>query len=524
MGIFSRLREQQINNASRSSSYSPGDPVLAEMLGGGLRTASGQHVTSDTALRLGAVYACVRRLAEGVAMLPLDLYRRLDGNKKEKAKDLQLYRLLHEQPNRFQTSMEFRESCMADLLIDNGNAYAFKNITRSGYIEELIPLSAKAMQPFWTNRRRGIMAYRYTNPENGGQEILLPSEVLHIRGMSVNGGLSGLNPIEYHRETIGLGMAAQDYGARFYGNGGSPSGVLEHPTHFKDAEKRKQFRESFVEQITGHNRHMPVVLEQGVKFTQLGLNQKDAQYIEGRKFSVTDIARIFLLPPHMIGDLERATFNNITQMSLEYVIYSLMPWFRRWEFSVHRDLFLTEKEKAELYIKFNADSLLRGDIETRYKAYRMGILDGHLTRNEVRELEDRDPGPEELDEYLQPSNMAEAGEPGTGDNEPAPSNREQQLTDAAAKRIVNKEHKALRKLFEKNTATVDRKAALQEFYNEHKTFVADVLGVSETDADDYCSRSIERWSDYIDKHGDVSGRFENVQYHQLQITANIATN
>ena len=520
MGILNSLREVQISAATKSSSHHPGDPALVEMLGGGMRTSSGQNVTPDTALRLAAVYAAVRRLSEGVGMLPLDLFRHLDEDKKEKAKNLQLYQLLHTQPNAFQTSMEFREYCMAGLLL-RGNAYAYKQMTRSGFIESLNPLPPDNIRQFWVNRRRGQMAYRYTDPDSGGQEIFLPGEIFHLRGLSVNGGLSGLNPIEYHRETVGLGLAMQEYGAKFYANAATPSGILEHPSHFRDAEKRKEFRLSFIEQTTGSDRHAPVVLEDNIKFTALGINQKDAQYVEGRKLSVTDIARMFLVPPHMIGDLERATFSNITQMSLEFVIYSLMPWFVRWEQSAARDLFITRDEKESLFIKFNANGLLRGDIKTRFEAYRMGILDGHMTRNEVRLLEDLNPGPEELDEYLQPSNMAEAGETGSNTEEPT-NKREQQLTEAAAKRIVNKEYKAVHKLFEKNTTPAARKTAFAGFYQEHEKFVADVLGVADKDAADYCARSIERWHDYIEAEGDVSGRFENVQYHQLLITAALA--
>ena len=520
MGILNTLREQQILAATKSSSHHPGDPALVEMLSGGMRTSSGQNVTPDTAMRLSAVYAAVRRISEGVGMLPLNLYRRLDGDKKEKAKDLHLYNLLHSQPNAFQTSMEFREYCMAGLLL-RGNAYAYKQMTRGGFIESLTPLPPDNMRPFWVHRRRGQIAYSYTDPDSGGQEIFLPGEIFHLRGLSVSGGLSGLNPIEYHRETIGLGLAAQEYGAKFYANAATPSGILEHPNHFKDGDKRKEFRRSFIEQVTGSDRHAPVVLEDNIKFTQLGINQKDAQYIETTKQTVTEVARMFLMSPHMIGDLDRATFSNITQLSLEHVIYTLMPWFVRWEQSTARDLFITREEKETLFIKFNANGLLRGDIKTRFEAYRMGILDGLMTRNEVRLLEDLNPGPEELDEYLQPSNMAEAGEPGSSAAEPA-NNREQQLTEAAATRIVYKEYKAVRKLFEKNTTPAARKTAFAGFYQEHEKFVADVLGVAARDAADYCGRSIDRWHDYIEEYGDISGRFENVQYHQLLITAALA--
>lgn len=527
MGIINRLREQQIRAAGTSTSLHPGDPELVKLLGGGALTASGQSVTADTAMRSSAVYAAVRRISDGVAMVPLQLFRRTQPEGREKADDHSLYPVLHDQPNAWQTSMEFREMLQAHLLL-RGNAYAIKQLTNSGYVEQLIPLHPDRMQPYWIDKRRGTFAYQYTW-EDGRPQIFLQDEIMHLRGLSQN-GLMGLNPIEYHRETVGLALAAQEYGARFYANDGATSFWLEHPNHFKEKEKREAFRKALREQTTGANRHLAPVLEDGIKIHELGINQRDAQYIEGRKFSVNDIARIFLISPHMIGDLERATFSNITQLSLEHVIYTLMSWYVRWEQTICRDLLLTRKEKTELFVKFIADALLRGDLKSRFDAYHLAIIDGHMNRNEVRLLEDRNPV-EGLDEFLQPANMDDASDASdasdAGDNgggtEPRPD-REQQLTEAAAKRIVNKEYKAIRKQFERTTDAAGRSAWLADFYREHQTFVAEVLGVGPRDAEDYCGRSTDRWQEYIARYDGVNGRFEQVQYNQLLITAALANN
>lgn len=515
MGIINKLRAQQIKNATSIALGHPGDPALVEALGG-RRTASGQEVNSDTAMRVSAVYAAVKRKTDGVAMVPIQLKRHIEGGS-EQANAHPLYDLLRHQPNGFQTSLEFREYMQGCLEL-RGNAYAHKVMNNRGHIEQLIPLSPDHVRPFWVSRRRGVIAYRHTDPQSGQGEVLLQNEVFHVRGLSLDGGLSGLNPVEYHRETIGHSMAQTEYSARFFANDATPPLWLEHPGNFKEKEMRREFLSNVKEMTTGEARHSPLLLEYGVKLHQLAINQKDAQYIEGKKFSVSEIARIFQVSPHLIGDLERATFSNITQMSLEHVIYTLLPQYTRWEHAVHRDLLLTREDKRDLFIKFIVEGLLRGDTLSRYQAYHLAILDGHLSRQEVRKKEDMNEV-EGLDEFMYPANQFLVGETENAMTAGSGGSREQQMTDAAAKRIVSKEHKAISKAMDKIADKLEKQAWLDQFYQEHVPFVADVLSVEEAEARDYCERSAMKWKDFVDTYGDVSGRFELAQYHQLLNTA-----
>jgi HK97 family phage portal protein len=232
--------------------------------------------------------------------------------------------------------------------------------------------------------------------------VFTRGELWHIRGLSSD-GIVGLNPIEIAREAVGLGLSAQDYGARFFQNDAKPGGGwIEFPGNFKDKSARDTFRESFQAAQTGLNRGKIAVLEYGMKFHELGLTNKDSQFLEARQYQVGDIARMFRIPPHLVGDLSKATFSNIEQQSLDFVIYTMTPWAERWESSIESNLLLEQDRNIE--VEFDFAGLLRGDQSARSMFYHNGILDGWMTRNQARESENMEPI-DGLDEPLMPLNM-----------------------------------------------------------------------------------------------------------------------
>ena len=343
-------------------------------------TTSGKAVNERTAMQTSAVYACVRILAESVAGLPLHVYERTANGSKSTKPSHPLYRLLHDEPNREMTSFVFRETLMSHLLLW-GNAYA--QIIRDG---RGFPL---ALYPLLPDRmavdRNEIGELVYTYQSDKGQVKLRRENILHIPGLGFD-GLIGYSPIAMAKNAVGLALATEDYGATFFANGANPGGVLEHPGVIKP-EQADRLRESWQSQFGGANAHKVAVLEEGLKFHQMSIPPEQAQFLETRKFQINEIARIFRVPPHMVGDLEKSSFSNIEQQSLEFVKYTLDPWVVRWEQSLQQALILPS-EKATIFIKFNLDGLLRGDYQSRMQGYSTGIQNGFMSVNDVRGLED----------------------------------------------------------------------------------------------------------------------------------------
>ena len=367
-------------------------------------SSSGKSVNEKTALQTTAVYACVRILAETIASLPLHTYRYSPGGK-EKAQEHPLYHLLHSEPNPEMTSFVFRETLMGHLLLW-GNAYAQIIRDGRGRILGLYPLLPSKMLVNRTDQ--GILFYQY---EKDGRTYFLPnSDVLHIPGLGFD-GLVGYSPIAMAKNAIGMAIATEEYGAKFFANGASPGGVLEHPGVVKDPGK---IRESWnaVYQGSG-NAHRVAVLEEGMKFQPIGIPPEQAQFLETRKYQLNEIARIFRIPPHMIGDLEKSSFSNIEQQSLEFVMYTLDPWVIRWEQAIQRAL-LSGGEKRQYFVKFNVDGLLRGDYQSRMNGYAVGRQNGWLSANDIRELENLNRISPELggDLYLINGNMTKLADAG----------------------------------------------------------------------------------------------------------------
>lgn len=377
------------------------------------RTTSGKTVNERTALQTTAVYACVRILSETIASLPLHVYRYTEGGK---AKDTEhvLYTLLHDEPNPDMTSFVFRETLMSHLLIW-GNAYAQILRDRSGQVIGLYPLLPDQMSVHRSEKGKLYYVYnRYEedNPnfQEKGSIVLSQEEVLHIPGLGFD-GLIGYSPIALAKNAVGMTLACEEYGASFFGNGANPGGVLEHPGILKDPGK---VRDSWNAVYQGtRNAHKVAVLEEGMSYKQIGIPPEEAQFLETRKFQINEIARLFRIPPHMVGDLEKSSFSNIEQQSLEFVKYTLDPWVVRFEQALKKSLLLPEEKKTH-FIKFNVDGLLRGDYQSRMNGYAIGRQNGWLSTNDIRELEELNPiSPEEGgDLYLINGNMTKLKDAG----------------------------------------------------------------------------------------------------------------
>lgn len=464
-------------------------------------TRGAVDTSGDHALRLAAVYACVRVLAESFAILPLRLYK--PGKVRKPIRSHWLLDLLARAPNPWQTPFEWREMMMGHLAM-RGNAYNEIITDRTGRITQLIPLHPDRMRiEYKSTGSEWDIRYRYLD-RGGVEHVYMRDEIWHIRGLSSD-GIAGLSPLSLAAETIGLGLSAQQYGSRFFQNDAKPGGGwIEYPGNFKDKEQRNTFRESWQEAQTGFNRGKVAVLEYGMKFHELGLTNKDSQFLEARQFQVGEIARFFRIPPHKIGDLTKATFSNIEQQSLEFVIDTMTPWAERWESSI--ETHLLGEEAAKIEPEFDFKALLRGDQAARGQYYHLGISDGWMVRNEPRAWEGLEPI-DGLDEPLIPLNMvtlsqqqdaaadAEQNEPPDpndvdppkpGKTPPADSQngsaRAVALAGAVAERVARKEAEAV----EKARAAWDDGSALVAALHSHVSFVASALAISEDAANTYC--------------------------------------
>lgn len=386
-------------------------------------------------MKTSAVYACVRVISESVASLPLHLYRYNSNGGKEKAIDHPLYHLLHDEPNTEMTAYSFFEVALTHLLLW-GNSYSQVIRNGKGEVIGLYPLMPDRMTV--DRDENGHLYYEYqitTDDALSNKDTIVklqPEDVLHVPGLSFD-GLVGYSPIAMAKNSIGLGIAAEEYGSKFYANGAAPSGVLEHPGTLKDPTK---VRESWTQTFGGSsNSNKVAVLEEGMKYTPISINPAEAQFLDTRKFQVTEICRIFRVPPHMVADLEKSSFSNIEQQSLEYVTYTLRPWLCRLEQAMIRRL-LSESEKKDYFIKFNVDGLLRGDYQSRMTGFATARQNGWMSANDIRELENLDRIPTELggDLYLINGNMTKLEDAGIfatngTENEKEDSDEEQEVLE-----------------------------------------------------------------------------------------------
>lgn len=438
----------------------------------GTPAIAGSRVNQVTALQLSWVWKCVKAIAETVSMLPLPTYRRI-ARGKERVPDHPIARLL-EYPNPWQTGLQWREMMQAHALM-RGNGYSEIVLDGAGRYDRLVPL-----HPDRTTVEvlpNGLPRYR-TQDANGRERVLVFGEIIHLQGFSVD-GWEGLNPIREQREAIGAAIAARDYGSRYFGNSARPPTWIEAPQKFKDDVARRQWVQDFKAAYGGKNTGTTPVLENGMKLHALGVNNTDAEWLGFVNASAMDIAGIFRVPPHKIGILSEAKWANIEHQQIDWVTDTVLPWCRRWEATLQRDLWFGEGYFAEHLI----DMLLRGDTRSRYEAYGKGIQDGWLLRNEAREKENLNPI-DGLDEPLEPMNMAPAGsrraaqergespQSNAAAQPPALDARSLAIQTAAAERIARKEAAALQKAMR----AADVPAAIDASFGEpHARFVGEVL-------------------------------------------------
>ena len=361
-------------------------------------SGSGKSVTVQSAIQLSTVYACVRVISETVASLPLSVYEAEKGGNK-KALDHPLYRLLHDEPNSEMTSFVFREVMLAHLLL-YGNSYS--QIIRSGKnsVVGLYPLLPDHMDV--DRDSKGNLTYTYTTSD-GKTVSIKPRDILHIPGLGFD-GVMGYSPIALEKNAIGLGIASEEYGSKFFSNGARPSGILTHPNTVKNP---KALRESWNSAYGGSaNSNRVAILEEGMKFEPIAIPNNEAQFLETRKFQVDEICRIFRVPPHLVCDLEHATFSNIEHMSIDFAVHTIRPWLVRIEQAMNRALF-PEQEKGRFFVQFNIDGLMRGDYKSRMEGYAIARQNGWMSANDIRELENQNPIPasEGGDAYLVNGNM-----------------------------------------------------------------------------------------------------------------------
>lgn len=383
---------------------------LARALRDGYANAAGANITLETALTVSSVFACVRVLSETIAQIPLMVYRRTDAGR-ERATDHWLYRLLHDQPNPWQTSFEWREMAYAHIAL-SGNHFAIKTVVR-GETRELLPLTPDRVTVAQDERMR--LVYTVTWP-NGGQLEVPADRMLHLRGLSWD-GKTGLSTISYMREVLGVAIQEQRYAGKLYGNGATIRGVIQHPKVLKK-EGIDRLRSQFDDIYSGaENAHKVMLLEEGAAFAKTGMTAVDAEFLASRKHTRSEVAGWFRVPLHMIGDLDRSTNNNIEHQSLEFSKFTVAPIAARLESQLMRSL-VPESERATLYPRFLMQGLERGDLASRVNAYSKAITDGWMNRNEVRELEDLNTV-DGLDEFLTPLNMS-VGQPSPSPEAPTP--------------------------------------------------------------------------------------------------------
>ena len=396
------MLSHSIQTRASSDAGSAGDPALAGILGSGNASASGAVVTTKTALGVSAVFACVRNTAESIAGLPCVLRETVHDGDQVRTEDAvahPLYSVLIGRPNEWQTSFDYWAGVIEHIQL-RGNHYSRVIRNGAGFTIGLEPLHPDRVRPYWTSRR--LPAYEYYS-ESGEREIFLTGEIFHVRGPLQDDGLSGMSPIQIHRETIGMAQASRDYGARLFANDAQPRGVLELDGALDD-QAFQRLKEDWKNQFGGKNLHSVAILEGGAKFNAIGLSNEDAQYLETRKFTDAEIARLFRVPAHKIVIDTQLTLNNIEHQNREWVTDTLNPLARRIEDAISRDL-ITEDGRLTLKPRFDFGELLRGDVKTQTEANSKGIQWGWLSPNDVRERFGLNPIGPEGDVYVSPVNM-----------------------------------------------------------------------------------------------------------------------
>jgi HK97 family phage portal protein len=363
----------------------------------------------ETALKLSAVFACVRVLAETLAVMPIKVYRKEPNGNKIEANNIAVTDMLQSSPNDEMSIFTYKETAMANLVL-GGNTYALKYKNKIGETVGLYPMQYDTVS---VERHESTKELVYKVKDGRNTKVYAKTDIFHIPGLSLN-GVTGLTPIEYHATATELGLMQELFGTKFYRNGAHSTGILRHPGKLV-GRSADEFRKQFAERQQGlANAGKPILLEEGMEFQQLTIKPTDSQYLESRRFQVEDIARIYRVPLHLLQNLDRATNNNIEHQSLEFIMYTMLPWVKRWEDAINMQLLTPQQRRSGYFVEFLMASLMRGDQKSRYEAYATGRNWGWLSANDVRKLENMnsiDGG----DEYLTPLNMGTAGSPDAKD-------------------------------------------------------------------------------------------------------------
>lgn len=497
MGRFADL----VAPARVSAGPAPGPMDDYWYTGRGQASVAGVRVTGDTAMKVSAVYACVDLLSSLVGMIGMHLYRRGSDGSKTIAVDHPLYDVLATAPNDWQTASEFRSQMMMHVLL-RGNGYAAIVPGPRGFADHLVPLHPDRMQVVRAtdNPADPSLLYVYT-ASNGARVPYNGDEVFHLRNLSAD-GVTGLSVLQAAREAIGLGLAAESYGNRFFSQGSTPAGIIRHPGRMS-AQGAKRLRSEWAELHSGLvNAFAPAVLEEGASFESISIKPEDAQMIATREFSVADVSRFFRVPLPLLNAMEKVTSwgTGLEAQNIGFVTFTLQRWLVMWTEVVKRDLILA---KQLYFADFDTDMLLRGDTAARYASYAVGRQWGFLSANDIRRRERMDPIGPAGDIYLTPVNMATAGsQPNTAPNPapppgraalPAASSRAVAIVAETAARLARKEATALPRIIARvGGDEAALRAAVGQFYASHVGAVARALQVGEDVAREYCEAEAAR--------------------------------
>jgi HK97 family phage portal protein len=388
-------------------------------------------IDREIALKYSAIWACTRVLGETLASMPLFTYRKQEDLSKKEANDIGLYDILHYEPNYEMTPFNFKESLMMNLCL-GGNGYAQK-VFSSSRVPELLALYPLDYENVTPERDKSTkrMTYKVAYDEGGisKEKTMTRDYIFHIPGVSMN-GITGIIPINYASKSIELGLTYETFGVNFYKNGANTNMAITHPKSLKDIPYER-LKKEIEEKRTGlKNVNKPWLLEEGMTIKELTINPVDAQHLELKYFQIEEICRFYRVPLHLVQHLLRATNNNIEHQSLEFIIYTMLPWAKRIEENINLQLLTRDERKAGYFSEFKFDAFLRGDLASRYAAYASGRQWGFLSVNDIRRLENMNP----IDNgniYLQPLNMGEAGKI-------QPADQQKAMTEAIYKMLENK--------------------------------------------------------------------------------------
>jgi len=452
---------QEAHKMAKRSQTSVIKKVITEVLGGG-GSSAGVSVTPGSAMRTSAVWACVRVLSTGLAAMPLHVITKIDGIKKH-AVNNPVYDILHREPNPEQTSFTFRQMLMANLCLW-GNAYAEIQFDNAGKPKALWPVPAWNCEPMRT--RDNELFYRIYIPNTGETRDLAAYRMIHVLGMGTD-GMKGLSPIQQHAQSIGITLAAEQFGASFFSHGMNVGGVVEHPMKLSD-QGSANLRKSLNEKYAGlGNAHRIMLLEEGMKYVKVGINPIEAQLLEERQYQVEDIARIYGVQLHKIGHLLHATFSNIEHQGIEFATDTMLPWCVNWEMEYDRKLFDTR----EYYTKHSLEGLLRGDTAARAAFYRELSYLGAICADEIRENEDMNPLPDGIGKrYFVQANMVPLDKV---DDYQDKTNKAAKMDDIA-KIIADRDKVNIRKAFQRDPAGFDK--WLDDYYRDFAEYIKNQIG------------------------------------------------